>query len=77
MLVIEIDGIHHETETGKMKDRDRDINLRSIGFDVLRFKAFEVLEDIHSIERGLSDWLEGKKQAKISPLPPQGGMGLG
>ncbi len=76
MLVIEIDGIHHETEIGKMKDRNRDINLKSIGFDVLRFKAFDVLEDIHFVERSLSDWLVGKKLAETSPLPPQEGDGF-
>lgn len=50
--------------------------MKSIGFDVLRFKAFDVLEDIHFIERGLSDWLDGKKLADTTPLPPREGDGF-
>ena len=49
MLIIEVDGITHETEEMAKKDEKRDRELEAIGFKVLRFSNWEVLHRITSV----------------------------
>jgi very-short-patch-repair endonuclease len=48
-LVIELDGQQHYTEEGKLKDKERDEHLRSLGIKVLRFKNAEVLSNLNDV----------------------------
>ncbi|MGK7389133.1 MAG: endonuclease domain-containing protein [Candidatus Cyclobacteriaceae bacterium M2_1C_046] len=56
-LVIELDGLIHETSENKNYDHGRDAELRAFGLKVLRFKNSEVTENmdnvLHEIERAL------------------------
>lgn len=86
MLVIEVDGISHETEEAFRKDRKRDQNLKEIGFSVLRFSSLIVIKDRPSVNEIIAGWIEentdgpsiergGKQKKKVvskidSGLPP-------
>jgi very-short-patch-repair endonuclease len=48
-LVIELDGGHHYSETGQMKDRLRDAVLRQMGLGVLRFSDRDVFENMSGV----------------------------
>ena len=49
MLVIEVDGWSHEVEEQKQKDLIRDWVLRKVGFKILRFSSWEVLNRINEV----------------------------
>ena len=49
MLVIEVDGWSHEVEEQKQKDLIRDGVLRKVGFKILRFSSWEVLNQIDEV----------------------------
>ena len=42
-LIVEVDGDQHETEAGKRHDANRDEYLRSLGYDIMRIDAPDVL----------------------------------
>ena len=44
-LVIEVDGIQHDTADGRAADAARDAKLRANGFDVLRFRNSDVRDN--------------------------------
>lgn len=48
-LVIEVDGITHESPDVQRNDRDKDRHALSIGFGILRFTDDEVLENIDNV----------------------------
>lgn len=48
-LVIEVDGIQHDTDDGLIKDAARDAHLKWQGFTVLRFRNADVTQNIESV----------------------------
>jgi len=58
MLVIEVDGISHETEEAKEKDRIRDAKLQEVVFTVLRFSSLLVLRDRSIASEIIATWIE-------------------
>lgn len=44
-LIVEIDGGYHETEEQKEKDYNRDLDLKSVGYNVFRCTNEEVLKN--------------------------------
>lgn len=65
MLIIELDGITHETEAAQLKDRQKDRELEAVGFTVLRFSNWEVLHRMGSVSETLVRWIEeweGKRE---------------
>lgn len=48
-LVVEIDGGHHFTETGKGNDRVRDEYMKSLELYVLRFSNSEVMKNTDKV----------------------------
>jgi very-short-patch-repair endonuclease len=58
MLIIEVDGITHETEKAQVKDQQRDQDLEGIGFTVLRFSNWEVLHRMGDVSEQLVTWIE-------------------
>jgi very-short-patch-repair endonuclease len=71
MLIIEVDGESHHNIKSVHHDHQRDIDLRAIGFDVLRFNGFMVLNEIDKVEMILNEWLD--KKIKSPPVVPQRG----
>ena len=48
-LVVEVDGEHHHTETGRQYDRVRDQFLAEQGYTVLRIPGFDVERDPRAV----------------------------
>ncbi len=57
MLVIEVDGITHELESVAIKDDQKTIDLEAVGFTVIRYSDWEVLERKWDIAEELMDWI--------------------
>jgi very-short-patch-repair endonuclease len=66
MLIIEIDGITHDTEEKVVKDQQRENDLKEAGFKIVRFTDEEVLGNI----AGVTDQLELIIEKIESPPPP-------
>ena len=56
-LVVEVDGITHETEENMERDRIRDENLADLGFTTLRFSSWEVLNRIIDVDIVIANWI--------------------
>ena len=69
MLVIEVDGITHETDFAERKDIIRDKKLKEIGFTVLRFSSWELFNKIDDVSIIIGDWI--KENAKCPPPNPR------
>jgi very-short-patch-repair endonuclease len=49
MLIIEVDGIQHDTEDGRRKDMARDAKLKWLGFNILRFTNGDVANTLDGV----------------------------
>ena len=58
LLVIEVDGITHQTEEAEIKDFRRDEKLRAVGFTVLRFSSWEVLNQISNVSNIIVEFIK-------------------
>ncbi len=54
-LVIEVDGITHTWGEVAKKDIQRDVRLKEIGFQVLRFTDNEVMNDFNNVARTMEN----------------------
>ena len=72
MLIIEIDGITHDDEIAYVKDQIRQKKLEEIGFTVLRFSDWEVLNRIADVAIQIGEWIE-KHAINPPPYPRQRG----
>ena len=66
LLIIEVDGITHDSEEAQLKDIKRDEKLNEIGFTVLRFGSWEVLNKIDDVAIMIGDWI---RENAICPPP--------
>ncbi|WP_410679019.1 endonuclease domain-containing protein [Avibacterium paragallinarum] len=62
-LIIELDGSHHYEPGYQEKDRQRDDELRSLGFTVMRFSNDEIYYEIEAVVEQIYLFLE---QVQIS-----------
>jgi very-short-patch-repair endonuclease len=76
-LVIEIDGKHHLTEEGLRRDARRDAFLRAQAFTVLRFRGYEVTQDIAAVRRRIEQAVRELRSANPSPPTPLPETGRG
>jgi very-short-patch-repair endonuclease len=60
-LVLELDGAVHEEERQRAHDQNRDANLSSLGYRVLRFTNEEVLKDTDAVLERIRHYLERPK----------------
>ncbi len=58
MLIVEVDGITHDTEETVAKDRQRESDLRKDGFKIVRFTDEEVLTNINGVAGQLATTVE-------------------
>lgn len=70
LLIIEIDGITYDSEEGRNRDLKRDQALKEIGFTVLRFSDWEVLNKMADVSGIILEWIENNA---IVPTPASGG----
>ena len=61
-LIIEVDGIQHNTEEGIQKDKKRDIFFNKEGFTVLRFSNSEVIDNIDGVIDMIWEKLQSQKE---------------
>ena len=64
-LVIEVDGITHLNENVEKRDAEKDKAFEEIGFTVLRFTNWEVLNRIEIVGEVIANWIE--ENATVSP----------
>ena len=57
LMVIEVDGLSHESEAAILKDEERDKKLKEIGFTVFRFSSGMVLRNMVDINVMLTEWM--------------------
>jgi len=72
LLVIELDGITHNSVEVQQKDRKKTNDLNIVGFTVLRFPDEQVLNNINFVIEEIERWIE--KHEKNHPLPRQRGI---
>jgi very-short-patch-repair endonuclease len=70
MLIIEVDGITHDDKEARARDKIRQQKLESIGFTVLRFSDFEVLERMPDVGVMLGKWLDEHNFLKVEEVHP-------
>jgi very-short-patch-repair endonuclease len=68
-LVIETDGITHEYEDVFKRDVEKTNYLNCLGYEVLRFKDDEVIDDIDYVKYIIGSWI-----ANHPPTPFEGGI---
>ncbi|MEM6967424.1 MAG: endonuclease domain-containing protein [Bacteroidota bacterium] len=66
LLVIEVDGYTHKLDGASEKDQRRDKDLEAIGFTVLRFTDWEVLNRIMDVSLKIREWIKENSEANIS-----------
>jgi len=69
LLIIEVDGITHDSQEGYRRDQKKDADLRAAGFTVLRFSNWEVLNRIMEVSSMIAEWIE--KNANVPPPKPR------
>jgi len=67
MLIIEVDGITHDTDEAQRRDEIRDQKLKEIGFTTLRFSSWEVLNKITDVQIIITQWIKVN-----ATVPPKG-----
>ena len=72
LLIIEVDGITHQSEEAERKDLERDKVLESVGFTVLRFSSWEVLNRIGGVSEIIGIWIQANQKVP-PPIPRQRG----
>lgn len=77
-LAVEIDGDSHETDQGKRHDAVRDAYFRSLGYQILRHDAPDVLDHPRHIAQQIKDETATCRSNPTRPLrghPPLRGEG--
>jgi very-short-patch-repair endonuclease len=69
MLIVEVDGITHDSKTALNKDKQREKELIEAGFKVIRFTDDEVLKNISGVTVELSKVITDIE--KSTPLIPR------
>jgi len=64
MLIIEVDGATHEIEAVAAKDIRRQRDLEQVGFTVLRYTDWEVLERRDEVLQELLDWISNWEKVR-------------
>lgn len=57
-LAIEVDGITHESEEAKERDKSRQETIEAQGVSVLRFDALLVMKDVKAALKAIATWIE-------------------
>lgn len=63
LLIIEVDGITHDDEKAVKRDQFRDRELQEIGFSILRFGSWEVLNRINDVSTIIVGWIDSNSIA--------------
>ena len=69
LLIIEVDGITHDDAEAQIKDKKRTANLEEIGFTILRFSDWEILNRISDVSIMIGKWID--ENAVVPPPDPR------
>lgn len=64
MLIIEVDGISHDSQKKYILDLKRQHELERYGFTVVRFNDQQIFKDIHNVILELEGWVKYCEQRK-------------
>jgi len=77
-LIIEVDGLIHQTPENIISDSERTVELNRLGFEVIRFSNEEVTGNTDNVLNKILHHLNEKSAALSgSKNPPSGGRGAG
>jgi very-short-patch-repair endonuclease len=62
LLIIEVDGAFHMDEDQYKRDKKRQEALEKVGFTVLRYSDWEVLNQIVDVSIAIRKWIEENKK---------------
>jgi very-short-patch-repair endonuclease len=65
MIIIELDGITHHSESAIKNDEKKDEKLREIGFTILRFSDNEVLNHLNMVVETIDSCIEQKQKERL------------
>jgi len=68
-ILCEVDGISHHDELAIQKDARRTEVLQAVGFTILRFSDWEILNRISDISIMIGKWIE--ENAIVPPPDPR------
>jgi very-short-patch-repair endonuclease len=66
-LAIEVDGITHESEEARLRDKLRQDKLEALGISFLRFDALLVLNDVEAVLKAIATWIEEYEEVNGVP----------
>jgi len=75
-LAIEVDGVSHNLQSVRLKDKEKEEFLNSIGITVLRFQDDEIYPENRDALRAIEEYVlefEKLKRADTPPTPSQEG----
>ena len=67
LLLIEIDGITHYTDTAQACDAQRDADLATVGFTTLRFDSLLVLRRMDEVAAQIDAWITRRELERGLP----------
>ncbi|MEO6548101.1 MAG: methionine--tRNA ligase subunit beta [Ferruginibacter sp.] len=77
-LIIEVDGLIHQTPENTISDEERTTALNRLGFEVIRFTNEEVIKQTDEVfNKILHKLVEKNSNVSESKNPPSGGRGAG
>jgi very-short-patch-repair endonuclease len=71
-LVVEVDGSQHMEGDQAEKDWNRDVYLRQVGLEVLRFNSREVLKETDAVVEAIYQTMARKLKVQRMPGPQKG-----
>ncbi len=71
-LVIEVDGISHDTEDDQERDRQRDQELSQAGYRIIRIQNEDVLQRLDEVRLRIEDAVEEIKESTPGHAGPRG-----
>ena len=75
-LIIEVDGLIHQTPENKITDAERTVELNKYGFEVIRFNNTEVINESAKVaNKILAAVTKRKAESTVAEIPPLGGGG--
>ena len=77
-LILEVDGLMHQTPENKISDAERTAELNKHGFEVIRFNNTEVINERAKVaDKILAAVTKRKNELSVAEIPPLGGGGAG
>lgn len=71
-IIIEVDGSQHQTAEGRRKDRERDKDLKELGFKVLRFTSYDVLSNTEGVLMEIEEEVAPRLPTPLAPFDKRG-----